>query len=197
MHVRTAYRSSADFPAEFSSEAGFDVGGGIIAERGDRFRTPFSIGGSWRYMNFSGIGVEVETHRSFGEALRKTPCVVVNTRSAEFANQCVGPVEEGFNNEVSTSGKLVYAFPGTRIRPYVTGGIAISRFEHRRPVFYVDANQLQVFDGVGVETGAQVLAGGGVRIALTDHVSIRPDVTFAFADDHSRIRASVGVAYRW
>jgi hypothetical protein len=194
MHVRTAYRR-ADFPTEFSSEAGFDVGGGFIVTGGDRFRTPHSVGASWRYLNVSGVGVEFETHRSFGQALRTTPCATITVR--ELTNQCVGPVVEGFDNEVSSSAKLVYAFPGSGLRPYITAGGAISRLERHRPVFFIRDNQLQVFNGSGSETTAQVLVGGGVRIAVASHLSIRPDVTFAIGNGESHVRASAGVAYRW
>jgi len=196
MHVRTAYRAGYDFPSEFSSEVGIDVGAASIVDHQNRFRLPASVGGSWRYLNASGIGVELNTHRSFGRAVKTTPCVSVNTRS-QFTNQCVGPVQEGFGNEITTSGKFVYAFGGSRLRPYISGGAAISRIEYQRPVFFPEGNELKAVNGIGYKTSAQLLAGGGVRIAVTNHISIRPDVTFAFGDEDSRVRASIGVAYRW
>lgn len=176
MHVRTAYRAGIEFPSEFSPEASVDFGSGFISDYGSRQRTPFSLGGKWRYMHASGVGVEFEANRAFGQ---------------------VGPIEEGISKIASESAKLVYALPGHRIRPYVTGGGAVSQVERHRLVAFMAGNQLHVFHGVGHEVRPELLAGGGVRVAVTSHVSVGPDVTVAFGGGGSRVRASMGVAYRW
>ncbi len=108
------------------------------------------------------------------------------------------------------SGELLYHFSGSRVQPFVLGGVALVETRNRTssPLYAYDGINLRLaFDGsrfhpvqIGEEvsdyseTGRGLTIGGGVEIPLGRRVVIRTEARSVFL---RRIWGSIGLSYRW
>ena len=135
------------------------------------------VGGSWGMTSHSGLGFEVNAHRSVGS-------------------------RDGDGRGSSFDGRVLYVFGKGRYRPYGLAGAgyfeylpAYSRLVPARGPFPERLNE-----GQSRVHGVAPLVGGGVRVELTPKVSIRPEVLWypqPGGGERSGLRASVGVGFGW
>jgi opacity protein-like surface antigen len=99
------------------------------------------------------------------------------------------------------SGDCLYHFSGTRVQPFLLGGVALVKTRNRSsfPVFAYDRSRLfpvQIGEEVSdhSENGLGLTVGGGVEIPLSRRVLIRTEVRSVFI---RRISGSIGLSYRW
>ncbi len=99
------------------------------------------------------------------------------------------------------SGDLLYHLEGSRVQPFLLGGVALIHTENtsRAPVFRFDGHPV-VATQVGEEISeysedARGLSfGGGVEILLGPSLALRREVRVVFI---RRTLGSVGISYRW
>jgi opacity protein-like surface antigen len=103
-----------------------------------------------------------------------------------------------------TSGRLLYYFPGARVRAYVGGTVGAMRVEQRSEFpgqCGFDAGGQ--FSCPAVSTFEREISNGsfgavtGVRISLTDRVFVRPEFEFAKAGEFITLGGAVGVGWGW
>jgi len=101
------------------------------------------------------------------------------------------------------SGDLVYHFSGTRVQPFLVGGVARVRTQNRSrfPVFAYDGIWLllplrQIGEEVSEysEDGLGLTVGGGVELPLSRSLAIRTEARCIFI---RRISGSFGLSYRF
>lgn len=116
-----------------------------------------------------------------------------------------------FSGESLTfSGDFLYHFSGSRVQPFLLGGVALveTRTRTSAPLYAYDGASLRLaFDGARfypVQVGEEVsdysenarglTIGGGVEIPLGRRVVIRTEARSVFL---RRISGSIGLSYRW
>ena len=101
------------------------------------------------------------------------------------------------------SGDLLYHFSGTRVQPFLLGGVALVRTQNRSsfPVFAYDGNWLllplrQIGEEVleSSEDGLGLTFGGGVELPLGRSLAIRTEARCVFP---RKISGSFGLSYRF
>ena len=160
-------------PREFASEMGVkfitDSRGGVTVP---------GVGGSWGVTSHSGLGFEVNVNRSAGR-------------------------RDGEGRGTSFDGRVLYVFGKGRYRPYGLAGAGYfeyvgGAYSQLVPAFGSFPERL--IEGRFRPQGVAPLVGGGVRVGVTPKISIRPEVLWypePGGGEHSGLRASVGVGFRW
>jgi len=158
-------------PREFASEVGVRV----TSSSGGGTTVP-GVGGSWGVTSHAGLGFEVNVDRSMGR--------------------------DGNGRGTSFDGRMLYVFGKGRYRPY--GLVGAGYFESFRAynLFVPEMGPFpaHVNEGQYRAHGVAPLAGGGVRVAVTPKISLRPEVIWYAEPDaggRSGLRASVGAGFGW
>lgn len=192
---RTLFDRIPTVPAEFVPEVAANVG---IA----RFTTwamdpigPPSAGASWSLrQSTSGWGVELQANRMLGRSTRVYTCPDPTIRGC-------GEAQEGIEDLTTATAVVQYFLPsGGRVQPYVSGGLVVYQASiwraDLRPPFVFQPEPV-VADALRRDRGVGLVVGGGARIPLTPHLSVRPDATYYRADNWQQLRGSVGVGWNW
>jgi hypothetical protein len=95
-----------------------------------------------------------------------------------------------------------YQFGGSRVRPYVLGGIGIMRASAVSSITTVRDDLVTQTERERSDTGVGPDIGAGLLVRLSRHASISPEVRWLEASWLSRLnlavtRASVRAAYSW
>jgi hypothetical protein len=160
-------------PREFAPEIGVKF---ITDSRG--VMTFPGVGGSWGVTSDSGFGFEVNVDRSAGR-------------------------RDGEGRGTSFDGRVLYVFGKGRYRPYGLAGAGYfeyvgEAYSQLVPAFGSFPEHL--IQGRFRPQGVAPLVGGGVRVGVTPKISIRPEVLWypqPGGGQHSGLRASVGMGFRW
>jgi hypothetical protein len=104
-------------------------------------------------------------------------------------------------DSVTLSSDVLYHFSGTRVEPFLLGGVAKIETRNRTsyPVFAYDGWLLlprQVGEET-VESTEEVVGltvGGGVELPLTSTIAVRTEARFVFP---RKLSASVGLSFRF
>lgn len=133
------------------------------------------VGGSWGVTSRSGLGFEVNADRPV-----------------------VSPA--GAARGASFDARMRYVFGTRRYRPYALAGAGYFQyyqpFSHLVPAMGGFPERLN--EGRFTMHRLAPLVGGGVRVAVTPKISIRPEVLwYPQPGERSALRASVGVGFGW
>jgi opacity protein-like surface antigen len=158
-----------------------------------------------------GVGIEVpiwqrlrigaEINRTFG--FEPTP---VKCGSILFAPgqpmPCVGSAREGVSSATAGSFTAAYFFGEGRVQPYLVGGISILSAKEFRATSIVHPDFVEFSENEISSTGIGPTFGGGLRVSINRHLSIRPEIRFADGTAQSALnlsqwRLSIGAAYGW
>ena len=101
------------------------------------------------------------------------------------------------------SGNLLYHFSEGGLQPYLLGGLGLlsASYEWRRPIFTGESP----FESAGTEVsvtderGLAMSFGGGMKVFLTEQLSLRPQARFFSGTDSylTRLEVTVGLSYHW
>ncbi len=196
---RTVYDIMPDLAREYVPHVALNVAAGRSLTGGLGVNGPGSGGGAWGIRHLSGVGLELEGNRTLGRSTRLVSCANAPSTVASAAG-CVGEGLEGIQDTTVASAKIQYFFPGRRAQPYLSGGLAMYQASVWRssviePPFF--SREPRLSETLSRRRGMAAVAGGGVRIALTRHASLRPDVTVYKADGWTYVRAGTGIAVGW
>ena len=176
-------------------EAGGSVAWGHTVRFGDQtFGDTPNLGLTLGARHETGLGFEVEVNKTFGLTPEPVPCSGVAP--------CVGEAVSGVRTTLITSGNVLYHFGGHRVRPYVIGGIGVMWTEWAQSITFARGNVDEILQRDERDTGMVISFGGGLRIQLTEHLSVRPELRVYDSTALSRsnlnlIRASVGIGVGW
>ena len=143
----------------------------------------------------SGLGVDFELNRVLGLSAKPAPCGIVNV-------PCEGSAREGVTGATILSAGIRYEFTRARVRPYVTGGVGALRSNGFSPEVYVSEQRAIVREEKWNDTGLAINFGAGLRIRLSESLSLRPELRLYSATALSRanlslFRPSLALAWSW
>jgi opacity protein-like surface antigen len=142
----------------------------------------------------TGLGFEVEVNKTFGLTPDPVACSGVVP--------CIGEAFSGVRTTFITSGNVLYHFSGNRIRPYVIGGIGVMWTDWASSITWARGNVHEIMQRDDRDTGMVISFGGGLRIHVAEHLSVRPELRVYDSSALSRsnltlVRASVGIGVNW
>ena len=159
---------------------------------------PPSVGVSWGMLHTSNVGFEFDINRTIGESTRTVSCATAPAATSSRSG-CSGEGRQGLEEATTLSGKVQYFFSRSRVQPYVAGGVGLQHSTTWRsqvtPRFRTPDTELR--EWLSTHVGLAWVGGAGARVAVTDRVSIRPDVTLYKAEGWTHLRAGVGVGVSW
>lgn len=180
------------------------VGGGLAVGHVYRFEdTTFgnspTVALSAGIRHRSGFGMNIEWSRTFGLTPAPAPCgIVIDGVPA----QCVGQGRDGVEAATVTSVGVRYEFTGLRFRPYLTAGLGILRSASVWSSATVDGKRVILSEQRLRDTGFGPDLGVGMRVAVSPHVAILPEISWLDASVRSRVnlgvtRVGARAAYEW
>jgi opacity protein-like surface antigen len=195
LRQRTLFDRIPTVPGEFVPEVAANVGFSRFTTWNMALAGLPSAGASWSLRHpTSGWGVELQANRMLGSSTRVYSC-------PDPAIRGCGDAQEGLEDLTAATALVQYFLPSSRrLQPYVGGGLALYQASvwraDLRPPFF-GQNEPIVVDALRRQRGVGLVAGGGARIQLSPHLSVRPDLTYYHADDWQQLRGSVGVGFSW
>lgn len=158
------------------------------------FGTELNLGGGGG-IEWKRLGIDGEVHRTIGLTPREVSCAVVNVT-------CTGSAREGVLEATAISANVSYHFGGPRARPYVVGSIGVLRTETVTSLTIVTGTTATLSEITEKDTGMAIGVGGGVDVAITPRLSLRPEFRTLSSVVLSRAnlgmhRGSIAVRYRW
>jgi opacity protein-like surface antigen len=143
-----------------------------------------------------------EANRTFGLSPSPVPCGGISYGPGLPALPCVGSARSGVISLTAASLTASYSWNQGRVQPYVLGGMNIQRPTLVSSIPRVRPDRVELEERISSDTGIGLTVGMGLRTALTDHLSIRPEIRFSdgtalSAANLSLLRLSVGVGYGW
>ena len=176
-----------------TSNAGPEVflggGGGKVIYRDQTFA---DIGGGAMIRFESGLALEGQVTRLRMSSLADLPCPPF-TRPP--VGTCGAALHSGYRRVLQVSFSVNYfLLPEARFQPYASGGIFRASMDTAGVVGNPAAGYVE---STVRETYIGVIFGGGVRLAITKAVSLRPEFRYSYTEGFRIARTAVAVAYRW
>jgi opacity protein-like surface antigen len=199
LNHRVALDLMPDVPSEYSPEVFATAGGGLFATRGRRQPSSPSVGGSWLIRHSSGLALELDVTRGLTRTNRAVACVKSDApQSGSLQGACVASGEEGVSDTSTGAAKGMYYFSRSRIQPYVGAGVGLfASTIHSPEVTVLRGRPPFVAQVLRREVGAALVAGTGLKIAVSPNVSVRPDITLYKSERWTQVRFAVGAGYAW
>lgn len=143
----------------------------------------------------SGLVIEFEADRTFGLEPKPAPCGLVN-------NTCVGGGRYGPRQATVASFGVHYRFRGNRVQPFLFAGVGTLRTTSFETITYTSTNPAVMVERESRDRGFGPDLGGGVRIVLSPHLAISPEIRWLDASLMSRenlaiTRLGIPTAYAW
>jgi opacity protein-like surface antigen len=182
----------------------------IIASAAAAHVFRFDDQGFRNHLNF-GVGVEApvwrklrlgaEINRTFGFSPGTVKCGAIGSAPNQPL-PCAGSAREGVAAATAGSITATYLVGEERVQPYVLGGIGIVNAKMYTSSAIVRQNVVEFREIEATSTGIGPALGGGVRVSISRHIAIRPEIRFlngiALSSlNLSQWRISIGAAYGW
>jgi hypothetical protein len=180
----------------WSPEISAGIGIGHVFRFDDEtFGDPLSAGAAVSLAHRSGVVFELEIDRVFGLEPKPAPCGLVN-------RTCVGDGRYGPREAAVASLAIHYRFKGHRIQPFLFAGIGVLWTTSLHTTTYANTNPAVMVETESRDRGFGPDLGAGLRIRLSPHIAISPEVRWLDAPLLSRenlaiTRLGVWTTYFW
>lgn len=174
------------------------LGAARVSRAEDRsFGTGISPGGGLEVRVLDQLGIGVDMSHTTGFAIPVAVC------APPPGVTCAGSAGEGIRSVTlfSTTAAWYVGRPA-RVQPYVVGGYGLVRSRGVSSLTMAGPSVWTVTESSTRDTGGGVTAGVGLRIAVRDHVVIRPEFRISDGSVVGRenltvMRTSVSLGYAW
>jgi opacity protein-like surface antigen len=158
-------------PDRWSPEISAGIGLGHVFRFEDQtFGNPLNAGAAVSIAHRSGVVVEFEVDRVFGLEPRPAPCGLVN-------QACVGDGRYGPREAAIASFVVHYRFKRNhRVQPFLIAGIGVLWTSSLHTTTYVNVNPAVMVESESRDRGVGPDLGAGLRIKLSSHLAISPEV---------------------
>jgi opacity protein-like surface antigen len=180
----------------WAGEISAGIGIGHVFRFNDEgFGDPLTAGAAVSMAHRSGIVLELTLERVFGLEPRLAPCGLVN-------QACVGDGRYGPRGAAVASLGMHYRFRHGRIQPFLFAGIGALWTTSLHTTTYASSNPAVMVESESRDRGFGPDLGAGLRIRLSPHVAISPEVRWLDAPLLSRenlaiTRLGVWTTYFW
>lgn len=195
--------SALSFPAlgwaqsdRWTPEVSASVGLGHVFRYDDEtFGDSLNAGGAVAIAHQSGLVIEFEADRVFGLEPKPAPCGLVN-------NTCVGDGRYGPREATVASLGVHYRFKGERIQPFLFAGVGVLWTATLHTTTYAGTRPAVMVESESRDHGFGPDLGAGLRIVLSPHVAISPEIRWLEASLSSRenlsiTRLGIRTTYSW
>jgi opacity protein-like surface antigen len=177
---------------EISAAVGF---GHVFRFDDETFGDPLNAGAAVAIAHRSGWAFELEADRVFGLEPKLAPCGLVD-------NTCMGSGRYGPREATVASLGIQYRFRGGRVQPFLFAGVGVLWTASLQTTTYASSNPAVVVESETRDHGFGPDLGAGLRIALSPHVAISPEIRWLDASLLSRenlaiTRLGIRATYRW
>lgn len=181
MSPSLAVAQSSAWTPEFSVAAGI---GHVFRWEDQTYGDELNVGGAVTVVHGSRFGLEVEADRMFNLDPRPAPCGLVNVT-------CVGSGHDGPRSMTVMATTAHYRFTGERVQPYVFGGIGIMWSRSLNSLTQVQGPIAFVTESESRDRGFGPDLGAGLRIAISRHLTVSPELRWLDAPWTSRQNLAV------
>ena len=194
--ILAMFLANSAWAQTWTPEVSFGAGVGHVFRYNDEgFGNRGNLGGSAALVHRSGFVIELEADRTSGLDPRPTPCGVVGVT-------CVGQGRDGPTSATVTSVGIQYRLKGERVRPYFTAALGVLWTTSLSSITRVNGSVASISESESSDRGFGPDLGAGVRIALTKHLAVSPEIRWLDAPWLSRAnlavtRLTVRTSYAW
>jgi len=142
------------------------------------------VGGAVTVVYRSKFAIDLAFDRVIGLEPRLVPCGLVNV-------ECVGIAHYGPYSAAVTSLAFQYRFAGTRVRPYLLGGLGVLWSKSLHSLTQVQGPIAIVSESASSDRGFGPDLGAGVRITFGRHFAVSPEIRWLDAPWLSRENLAV------
>jgi hypothetical protein len=142
---------------------------------GDRLNAGVAVAIAHR----AGLAIELDAERVFGLDPKPAPCGLVN-------NTCTGNGRYGPRRAAVASLAVHYRFKGTRVQPFLFAGIGMLRTASFHTTTYASTRPAVMIESESRDRGLGPDLGAGLRLILSRHVVISPEIRWLDASLLSR-----------
>ncbi len=175
----------------WSPEISAGIGVGHVFRFNDEtFGNPLNAGAAVAIAHRSGIVAGVEVDRVFGLEPKRAPCGLVN-------RTCIGDGRYGPREATVASFGVHYRFGGGRVQPFLFAGVGVLWTASFHTTTYVNVNPAVMVESESRDRGFGPDLGAGLRIRLSRHVAISPEVRWLEGSVMSRENLSVTRLGMW
>ncbi len=167
--------------------------GNIFRVEDQSFGTEMNVGAGGG-IEWKRLGVDVEIHRTTGFTPRQVTCQAAPV-------PCSGSAREGVLEATAITANVAYLFGQTPVRPYVIGSVGVLKSDTAASLT-IARSTWTISEMRRKDTGMVIGGGGGLDVAITRHLSVRPEFQTYVSTLLSRMnlsmhRGAIGVRYRW
>ena len=161
----------------------------------ETFGDRLSAGAAVAIAHRSGLVIELEADRVFGLEPKLAPCGLVN-------NTCIGNGRYGPREAIVASVGVHYRFKGHRYQPFLSAGVGVLWTTSLHTTTYTATNPAVMVESESRDRGVGPDLGAGVRIVLSPHLALSPEIRWLDASLLSRenlavTRLGIRMAYSW
>lgn len=142
------------------------------------------LGGAVTMVYRSKFAIDFGFDRAIGLKPPRAPCGLVNVA-------CVGIAHDGPRSVAVTSITLQYRFAGTRVRPYLLGGVGVLWSKSLHSLTRVQGPIAVVTESASSDRGFGPDLGAGVHVSLGRHLAASPEIRWLDAPWLSRQNLAV------
>lgn len=180
----------------WTPEVSASVGLGHVFRFDDEtFGDRLNAGAAVAIAHRSGLVIELEVDRMFGLDPKPAPCGLVN-------NTCTGGGRYGPRKAAVVALGVHYRFRGARFQPFLFAGVGALWTTSLHTTTYAGTNPAVMVESESRDRGFGPDLGAGLRIVLSPHLAISPEVRWLAASLLSRenlaiTRLGMRATYSW
>ncbi len=177
-------------------EVSASVGLGHVFRFDDQtFGDRLNAGAALAIAHRSGLVIELDAEHVFGLEPRPAPCGLVN-------NTCIGNGRYGPREATIASLAINYRFGNNRVQPFLVGGLGILWTASLQTTTYASTSPAVMVEIESRDRGFGPDLGAGLRVMLSSHVVISPEIRWLEATLMSRenlaiTRLGIRTTYTW